>query len=240
MRIALLAAMPLILVGCAAAPQATSLDVPPGQYSQAFEAAKQTLRDARFDLARLDAQVGVITTLPRVSSGFATPWIAHGGSFGADTEGLAHYQRRTVRVTFTPATAANAAEAAPSPGAIPAAGSGDSAAVGASSVGLPAPGDDAGQGGADLRAFAGPLRADVRVIVDRVYRPGRRGDATSARLQSFTSDPSLAARGLEPLYSVEFREDSALAARLAADISRSMGQVLNTSVPPSAQGAHEP
>lgn len=176
--------LPLTLIGaCATRPSETTFAVPPGGYQRAFDAAKQTLREAEFELSRIDARAGVIDSLPRASSGFATPWIRHGSSFDDDVEGLSHYQRRAARITFEPADEANT---------------------------LPSD---------DLRMHAGPMLARVEVYVERVYKPGRRLDATSARLTSIATDPDLVERGLQPLFTAEHRPDPALAARLADKIS---------------------
>lgn len=88
--------------GCARSQPRPQFEVAAGQYPQAFEATKRVLRDAQFELQRIDAREGVITAAPRASSGFATPWIDHGTTFGDGTEGLAHFQQRSVRVVFMP------------------------------------------------------------------------------------------------------------------------------------------
>ena len=89
-----------VCVGCARSEPRPQFEVAAGEYSRAFEAAKRVLRDSQFELQRIDAREGVITAAPRPSSGFATPWIGHGTTFGDGTEGLAHFQQRSVRIEF--------------------------------------------------------------------------------------------------------------------------------------------
>lgn len=93
-----------VCVGCARSQPRPQFDVAAGDYPRAFEAAKRVLRDSQFELQRIDAREGVITAAPRPSSGFATPWIGHGTTFGDGTEGLAHFQQRSVRIEFVPAS----------------------------------------------------------------------------------------------------------------------------------------
>jgi len=89
-----------VCVGCARSEPRPQFEVAAGDYARAFEAAKRVLRDSQFELERIDAREGVITAAPRPSSGFATPWIGHGTTFGDGTEGLAHFQQRSVRIEF--------------------------------------------------------------------------------------------------------------------------------------------
>ena len=71
-------------------------------YAAGFEAAVDTLRAMRFELDRIDAAAGIVTTLPKGTAGLATPWDAEQSSLSDETEDLLHDQRRTVRVTFAP------------------------------------------------------------------------------------------------------------------------------------------
>lgn len=68
-------------------------------YPLAFERAKDRLRELGFELDRIDARAGVITTRPRIGSGLATPWVPteHGVS------DLAHRNRRVATVRFAAA-----------------------------------------------------------------------------------------------------------------------------------------
>lgn len=182
------------LSGCAAAPgPIEDLSVSPGAYPAAFEAAKDTLRDFEFELDRVDARDGVITTAPRAWSGAATPWLPYTSVPRDAVEGLAQFEQRTARVVFTPPDAASA--------------------------------------GGDLRDYPGDLRAKVSVVVERLYRPGRRVDATSVRLAGFTADPRVTPSGPPPAFAVEHREDPALAARIQEAIDRALAVGQPTSEP---------
>lgn len=90
----------------------------------------------------------------------------------------------------------------------------------------------AGEIGGDTSADAGvaPLGDRtmlVRVIVERVQRPGWRPSSVDARLTSTAIDPTLDARGLRPVYAVADDEDPALASRIARAIMDRIGQGLN-------------
>lgn len=92
----------LALAGCAAIPTETHVLVPPGRYPDAFEATRDALRLMHFDLDEINARQGTITTLPRSSSGWATPWVDHASTADDASRGLAHRERRIARVTFLP------------------------------------------------------------------------------------------------------------------------------------------
>lgn len=92
------------LGSCAAPSGPTEVVVPAGQYSEVFQRAKDVLRELEFELDRIDARAGVISTAPRSWSGAATPWIPH-ASLGSDPiDGLAHFERRMARIEFVPAS----------------------------------------------------------------------------------------------------------------------------------------
>lgn len=203
----------LALGGCAGTEKvSTEVAVAPGRYAEAFEAAKDVLRDYQFDLDRVDAVSGVVTTHGRGSSGFATPWIPHGTSFGDGVSGAIERERRVAAVVFT----SGAEEVVAERKEVPEAEGGVDKADAIEEL-LPGAVPGAGPGAAALDS-TGEVRARVTVWVERVYSPGRRVSATSVRLSSFTSDPELREQGLEPSFAVQVREDAALGARLARDI----------------------
>lgn len=91
------------LTGCqSATPGSTSVLIAPGAYAATFQAVKDELRASGFELDRIDARAGIITTRPHVSAGLATPWIGVESTIGQEFEGLLNRQRRTVRVVFAP------------------------------------------------------------------------------------------------------------------------------------------
>lgn len=177
--------------GCAA-PKPARFSIAPEQYDAAFAAAREALRDYHFDLARIDARAGVITTQSASSAGLATPWINHTDTLGDATTGLTEFERRRVEVRFLPSDAA-----------IDAAGAAT----------LPDPTKD-------VRTLGGPLTVDVHVVIERIYRPGRRPDATGVRLESRYEDPELIARGEQPRYAIDHRDDPRLAGRIASVIEK--------------------
>lgn len=94
------------LLGGCAAPGPTELSIAPGRYAAAFDAAREVLRDARFDIDRVDARAGVITTTRRVATGVALPWDMAGTSADQQVEDFMNRQSKRIRVSFEPAAAA--------------------------------------------------------------------------------------------------------------------------------------
>lgn len=104
--------MGVALVGCASSPRGP--DGPPplyidaADYPQAFGAAKDLARECEFELDRVDARAGVITTQPLISAGLATPWIPHSGSVAGSVQGLIQHERRSATIRFLPAGSGDA------------------------------------------------------------------------------------------------------------------------------------
>lgn len=96
------------VASCASRPAATELRVTAAEYPRAFQAAKDVLRDASFELDRVDASAGIITTAPRPWAGFMTPWVPHATGGRSALEGFAQNERRVARVRFEPSDQANA------------------------------------------------------------------------------------------------------------------------------------
>lgn len=101
--IALLALAPLLLGGCSASSPSHTFEIPAGSYERAFNTSRDLLRESRFTCDRLDAGEGVITTLPKQTSGLATPWDSEQTSLSQELEDTVHAQQRVVRVTFVSA-----------------------------------------------------------------------------------------------------------------------------------------
>lgn len=89
--------------GCASKNRVAGFTVPEGQYPQAFDAAKEALRDFMFLPERIDSEQGVISTRPKATSGLATPWDSEQSTIGQELEDLLQQQTRVARITFTPA-----------------------------------------------------------------------------------------------------------------------------------------
>ena len=73
MRAFLLLISVLVLSGCATSRPA-EFATAPGGYAAAFDAAREVLREFRFELERVDARSGIITTRPKATAGLATLW----------------------------------------------------------------------------------------------------------------------------------------------------------------------
>ena len=54
--------------------QGATIHVDSGGYGRVFDETRDVLRDLGFILDRVDAQLGVISTLPKGTGGIATPW----------------------------------------------------------------------------------------------------------------------------------------------------------------------
>jgi hypothetical protein len=102
-----------ILPGCASPKGPPELTLTTAQYPAAFEAAKDTLTSYRFELDRVDAAAGIITTKPKPSAGFATPWDEEQSGLNQELEDFLNDQLRRVRITFETAVAAGAGDPAP-------------------------------------------------------------------------------------------------------------------------------
>jgi hypothetical protein len=89
----------LVLGGCSA-PGSPEFEVGAGEYDAAFNAAREVLREHRFQLERVDAAAGVITTQPKNTGGAASPWDTEQSTLGQELEDLLNMQKRVVRVTF--------------------------------------------------------------------------------------------------------------------------------------------
>ncbi len=79
-----------------------TFEVAPADVAAVFDAARSTLHDRGFALARVDVAGGVLTTWARQSSGAATPHLDDESTFSESMEGLFNAQRRRVRVSFEP------------------------------------------------------------------------------------------------------------------------------------------
>lgn len=106
-RTGLLLASTALVAGCASTPAPRQFTISDAAaYEAAFAAAKETLVHSGFDLDRVDARAGVITTLPHRTAGLATPWDRDQSSLSQEWEDFVNLHQRTVRVTFEPAPAA--------------------------------------------------------------------------------------------------------------------------------------
>lgn len=182
----LIGAWSLAIGGCADQQQSSAtFRIPAAEYALYFEGAKQVLRDHQFDLERVDARAGILTSSPASSAGWATPWIDHAQSASASNADLIQRRRRIATVRFSPVgDETNRANAV----------------------------DPVGQ---DLRDFEGTIEVSVSVLIEQVYRPGRRLSPASIRLTTFTDDPRENLTGPQQLVTRIVGSDPKLASRLS-------------------------
>lgn len=208
------------LAGCST-PTAQSVAIPAGRYREAFDAARTVLREYRFDLDRVDARAGLITTAAKPTAGLATPWDLEQSSISQEWEDLINQQQRRVTVSFTSTRPADRAVRRPPgrPGVQP-----SSAAT--TSVPSPKPESSTRATGPtppDLLDATGQVWLRVSAAVERVQRPGWRPATRSIGMTSYTADPALAADGMLPTYVSEAGEDRRLAARIADAVRERLG-----------------
>ncbi len=100
---AAVAALPLAgAAGCSSSEPRALFQIGSEDYPAAFDAAKDALRDHQFELERIDARGGVITSQALESAGLATPWIDHASTPRRAVEGLLNDEHRIARVVFAP------------------------------------------------------------------------------------------------------------------------------------------
>jgi len=92
----------VLLGACASEPTSPEVDIAPGEYPRAFAAAREVVRDHRFDVDRVDAAAGVIASDAKPTSGVFTPWDTEQSTFSQEMEDSINFQQRRVRVTFEP------------------------------------------------------------------------------------------------------------------------------------------
>lgn len=217
----------LALGGCSSSrATARSIEISPGAYPEAFDAAREVLRSYKFTLARVDARAGVITTEPRFSYGVASPFDPVQSTGRQRVQDFMNQQDRRVRITFAHPGTAPAAERSHAPG-----GQADAPSEALGTLGPippdPIPPDGAQLDGStlpdlgeDLRAQDGTLVMHVEVTIDRVSVPHRRLETSSIRQSTFAQEPDLITRGMQPTYTVPRERDDALAARLAEEVRK--------------------
>ncbi len=94
----------LALGGCQASGEAR-FEIAPGAFETAFDASRQALREYQFELERVDATEGVITTAPKASAGIATPWHREQSTLGQEFNDLLNQHERAIRIEFVPVPA---------------------------------------------------------------------------------------------------------------------------------------
>ncbi len=180
--------------GCSTNPAPTSeFNVAAGEYAKAFDAARDTLVAMRFELDRIDARAGIITTRPKSSHGLATPWDTEQSTLSQEWDDLMNHQFRRAEVRFEP-MGTGVGTTDPVAQTVPVEGQGD------------------------LRESSLAMRGSVRIVVLRRHHTGARLEPESIRLSSRTTDPALRRRGIGTQYDVAVSEDRDLERRVAGAI----------------------
>ena len=98
-HVLLLAVLLLGVSGCRVSGPTTTA-IGGDRYAEAFDEVKDVLREQGFELERVDARAGIITTRPQSSSGFFTPWVTSERRLRDEVESSFHRQRRVATVRF--------------------------------------------------------------------------------------------------------------------------------------------
>lgn len=205
------------LGGCAAREEPATFNVAQGEYERAFVATRAVLREVNFEIERVDAARGVITTRARSDAGVFTPWTGYQLDAASAVEGSLNQQRRRVRVTFVPI-----ADQATYEG-----GGGDQDRIGSQ---------------LDEVASRGPWTAYVDVGVTRMQTSGLRPPPRTVLLSSVSVDPIAQAQGIATIYEVPVSQDTAMAAALTRRIRKRLGleHVATTQPAPASSSAQPP
>lgn len=196
-----MAANMALLGACASDPDASAavFQIEPASYDAVFNAARETLIDARFPMERIDARAGVLTTGSKPSAGLATPWDTEQTTLRQELEDFLNTTSRSVRITFEPL----AERLAPDP-------------PGRAAPAAPEPAPD-------MRIQNDPIVVEVRVALERTRRPGWRPEPSGVGLSTTSFNPDDARRAMTPRYTEPVGQDGLLARRLADQIRQRAG-----------------
>jgi hypothetical protein len=100
MRAALLLLTLVLLPACTPPAAPRTFTISAQDYPRAFDLTLETVRAARFDLDRVDARGGVISTRLKPTGGLATPRDLEQQTLGQEWQDLINEQLREVRVWF--------------------------------------------------------------------------------------------------------------------------------------------
>jgi hypothetical protein len=89
-----------LLAGCAGRHGELTFVIEANRYADAINATRDVLTEARFEVDRVDAQAGIITTHLKPTVGLATPWDGEQSTLGQEGSDLLNQQHRSVTVTF--------------------------------------------------------------------------------------------------------------------------------------------
>lgn len=179
-----------LLIGCTSKAPVAEVRFSGEEYAQVFQDAKDVLRRAQFELDRVDARAGVITTRPKPSAGLATPWIRQSSGLKGSISGFLHRERRVARIRFEPIEASS------------------ETTIGETDPLL------------DLRAYEGEVEATIEVEIQRVEPSEQRFSPQSIRLQSYVIDATPGSESASAGPGYVSRPDEALSERLTRTLGR--------------------
>ena len=185
--------------------------VPAGSYRRAFETSESVLREFRFNLARVDARAGVISSQAKNTSGLATPWDVEQSTLGQEFEDLVSNHSRRVRITFE-RSGGRASQSSPAGTTVESASGGGEQAAGGGEGGAAS---DSAPAGTFENA---PLVGRVDVVLIRTYARNWRPSSASILDSSYAYDPMLSQSGQSQVYEAPLTRDERLAARIAERI----------------------
>ncbi len=90
----------ILLTGCATPKGPVTFEIQADRYEETLDVVRGTLRDARFEVDRVDAGAGVVSTYPKSTAGLATPWDGEQTTLGDEVSDFVNQQERVVRVMF--------------------------------------------------------------------------------------------------------------------------------------------
>jgi len=212
-----LIAIGLANVGCATSTGPTTVAVGPGRYAQAFSITKDEIRRLGFQLARVDARSGVITSQTQSTAGLATPWTHTEASFDDRVDSFFHRDQRRISISFDVADEAHAGKPDDEP-----AGSDQvesTAELGAGETGL----IEVGPVEIDRRSWEGELVCTVSVAHERLHRSGLRLSPAGILLSNVTTTGDDPESGPPVPIVREMEMDTHLASKLARMIRDRLG-----------------
>lgn len=202
-------AMVVPLVGCSSTQRPSDLVIPATQYEAAFESARELLIERGFELERVDASRGVISTKPIESAGLFTPFDQRQSSLRQELDDTLNHQRRTVRVEFSPVV----------PDAIE------------PRIDPPAPAAPIG----DESRLDRELVARFSVVIERRTGADRVVEPESVRLGSRPRDRLLRDRRIPLVGFAPAREDRLYAGRLATALAERLGIEIPEAITPERE-----
>ena len=100
LRLVSIALLGIFMQGCTTPKGSVGFEVAANRYEETLDVVRGTLRDARFEVDRVDAGAGVVSTYPKSTAGLATPWDGEQMTLGEEVSDLVNQQERVVRVSF--------------------------------------------------------------------------------------------------------------------------------------------